>query len=125
MTECGKVIADNLVREGTIKFYVCYVDDTLLLVRRHDIDKVLKVFNEFDKNLRFTLINSRTKHHISWIQKYASMAQQFFEETLKLDSALTWSPLLCENGNPPESDHMLIKQRKYVQKKTFQKNFNQ
>ena len=26
MTECEKVIVDNLVKEGTIKFYVCYVD---------------------------------------------------------------------------------------------------
>ena len=28
MTECEKVIADNLVKEGTIKFYIRYVDDT-------------------------------------------------------------------------------------------------
>ena len=55
MKECEKVTADNLVREGTIKFYICYVDDTLLLVKRHDIDKVLKAFNEFDKNLGFTV----------------------------------------------------------------------
>ena len=27
MTECEKVIVDNLVKEGTIKFYVPYVDD--------------------------------------------------------------------------------------------------
>ena len=26
MTECEKVIVDNLVKEGTIKFYVCYVN---------------------------------------------------------------------------------------------------
>ena len=34
MTEFEKVIADNLVKEGTIKFYIRYVDDTLLLVKR-------------------------------------------------------------------------------------------
>ena len=54
MTACKKVIVGNLVNEGTITFHVRYVDDTLLLVKRQDIDKVLKAFNEFDKNLKFT-----------------------------------------------------------------------
>ena len=55
MTECEKVIVDNLVKEGTMKFYVRYVDDTLLLVKRQDIDKALKRFNGSDKNLEFTV----------------------------------------------------------------------
>ena len=29
MAECEKVIVDNLVKEGTMKFYVRYVDDEL------------------------------------------------------------------------------------------------
>ena len=29
MTECEKIIIDNLVKERTIKFYVRYVDGTL------------------------------------------------------------------------------------------------
>ena len=41
MMECEKVITDTLVKVGTIKFYVHYVDDTLVV--------------------------KRTKHHISWI----------------------------------------------------------
>ena len=53
MTECEKVIVDNLAKEGTIKFYVRYVDDTLLLVKLQGIVKVLKAFNGFDKNLKF------------------------------------------------------------------------
>ena len=51
MVKCKKVdnlIVDNLVKEGKIKFYVRYVDDTLLLVKQWDIDKVLKAFNGFD-----------------------------------------------------------------------------
>ena len=51
MVKCKKVdnlIVDNLVKEGKVKFYVCYVDDTLLLVKQWDIDKVLKAFNGFD-----------------------------------------------------------------------------
>ena len=67
MTECEKAIVDNLVKEGAIKFYVRYVDDTLYLVKRQDDDKVLKAFNEFGKKLSLPLINSRTKHHITWI----------------------------------------------------------
>ena len=55
MTECEKVIVHNLVKEGTIKFCVCYIDDTLLLVKRQDNDKVLKAFNWFDKNLKFSV----------------------------------------------------------------------
>ena len=61
-----KVIVDNLVKEGIIKFYVRYVDDTLLLVRRQDISKVLKAFNRFDKNLKFTVdkFENETSHFL-------------------------------------------------------------
>ena len=55
MTECEEVIVDNLVKERTIKFYVRYVDDILLLVKRQDIVKVLKAFNGFHKNLKFAV----------------------------------------------------------------------
>ena len=55
MKECEQIIADNLVKEGTIKFCIRYVDDTLLLVKRQDVDKVLKVINGFDQNLKFTV----------------------------------------------------------------------
>ena len=55
MTECEKVIVDNLVKEGTKKFYIRYVDETLLLVKHQDIDEVLKAFNGFDKNLKLTV----------------------------------------------------------------------
>ena len=66
MTACKKVIVDNLVKEGTITFHVSYVDDTLLLVKRQDIDKVLKAFNGFDKNLKFTVakFENETPHFL-------------------------------------------------------------
>ena len=66
MTECEKVIVDNLVKEGTIKFYVRYVDGTLLLVKRQDIDKVLQAFNGFDENLKFTVdkFENETPHFL-------------------------------------------------------------
>ena len=64
MTECEEVIVYNLVKEGTIKSYVRYVDDTLLLVKRQDIDKVSKAFNGFHKNLKFTVdrFQNKTAH---------------------------------------------------------------
>ena len=55
MTEYEKVIVDNLVNERIIKFYVPYVDGILLLFQRQHIEKVLKAFNGFDKNLKFTV----------------------------------------------------------------------
>ena len=67
MTECEKVIIDNLVKEGTIKFYVRYVDDTLLLVKCQYIEKMLKHLMGSRKTLSLPLINSRRKHHISSI----------------------------------------------------------
>ena len=66
MTECEKVTVDNLVKKGTIKFYINYVDDTLLLVKQQDIGKVLKAFNEFNKNLKFTVdrFKNETPHFL-------------------------------------------------------------
>ena len=64
MMECEKVIVENLVKEGTIKFYVSNVDDTLLLVKHED--KVLRAFNGFDNNLKFTVdkFDNETPHFL-------------------------------------------------------------
>ena len=40
---------------GTIKFYRRYVDDTLVLIKPHNIPSVFKKFNSLDKNLKFTV----------------------------------------------------------------------
>ena len=50
----------------SIKFYVCYVDDTLLLVKRQDIDKILKSVNGFDKNLNLIVdkFENETPHFL-------------------------------------------------------------
>ena len=55
MTECEKVIVDKLIEDGIIKFYIRYVDDTLLVIKRTDISYVLNKFNGFDNNLKFTI----------------------------------------------------------------------
>lgn len=53
MTELEKVIVDDLVRSGIVKFYRRYVDGTLISIKPF----VLNKFNSFDKNLRFTVDN--------------------------------------------------------------------
>ena len=55
------------INSGVIKFYSRYVDDTLLLVKRENIDFLLNKFHSFDRNIQLHMIHSRTNHHISLI----------------------------------------------------------
>ena len=56
MTECEKAIVNQLIENNIVKFYIRYVDDTLLVLREKDIDIVLNRFNNsFNKNLKFTV----------------------------------------------------------------------
>ena len=50
MTEYEKVIVNQLTENNIVKFYITYVDDTLLALRKKDIDIVLNKFNSFNKN---------------------------------------------------------------------------
>ena len=55
LTEFEKTVVSNLLKDGTIKYYRKYVDDTLVLIKLTDIPTVLEKFNKFDKNLQFTV----------------------------------------------------------------------
>ena len=55
MTEMERCVVDKLIESGKIKFYARYVDDTLLLVKPEDIDDILQQFNNFHRNLEFTV----------------------------------------------------------------------
>ena len=55
MTELERVVVDDLIKAGKIKFYARYVDDTLLLVKPDDVDEILNHFNKFHKNIEFTV----------------------------------------------------------------------
>ena len=55
LTEFEKVVVTPLMESGILKFYCRYVDDTLVLVKEDQIDKILKAFNSFHNNLRFTV----------------------------------------------------------------------
>ena len=54
MTELERVIVEPLTTSGKIKFYIRYVDDTLLLAKDEDIMYIFDKFNSFHKNLKFT-----------------------------------------------------------------------
>ena len=55
MTEFEKIVVSDLTNFGLIKFYIRYVDDTLLLAKEDDIDNIEQQFNGFDDNLKFTI----------------------------------------------------------------------
>ena len=55
MIECEKAIVDKLIEDDIIKFYVRYVDDTLLVIKRADISYILNKFNSFNDNPKFTI----------------------------------------------------------------------
>ena len=55
LTEFEENIVSNPLKDGTIKYYCRYVDDTLVLIKPADISTVLEKFNKFDKNLKFTV----------------------------------------------------------------------
>ena len=50
-----EVIVDQLKKDGIIKFYIRYLEDTLLVIKRTDISRVLNKLNSFDDNLKFTI----------------------------------------------------------------------
>ena len=55
MAELEREIIEPLIEDGTLKFYTRYVDDTLVLMKHNDIQKVLNKLNSYHKNLKFTV----------------------------------------------------------------------
>ena len=55
MTELESTVVKELVDKSIIKLYMRYVDDTLLLVKEKDINRIHKRLNSFDKNIKFTI----------------------------------------------------------------------
>ena len=54
MTALEKIILNDLSKDSVIKFYIRYIDDTFMLVKPENIDKILKKFNSFDKSIQCT-----------------------------------------------------------------------
>ena len=55
MTELEKAVVDQLIESGMIKFYIRYVDDTLVLAKPENFNDIQSKMNSFDKNLQFTI----------------------------------------------------------------------
>ena len=55
MTEFERLVLDKVIKDGLIKFYIRYVDDTLVKAEVEDIDNIIKQFNSFDKSIQFTI----------------------------------------------------------------------
>ena len=81
MTELEKAVVKKLIDEGTIKFYIRYVDDTLLLVKNEDVQRVLACFNSFDKNLKFTVDEFESKVHFLDIAIDKNETDVFYKKT--------------------------------------------
>ena len=54
MVELEARVIRPLINDGTIKFYTRFVDDTLLLLKEEDIERVKAALERFDSNLKFT-----------------------------------------------------------------------
>ena len=54
MTELENIIIKPLIADGTINFYSCFVDDTLLVMKPENASQVHKSLNKFDNSLCFT-----------------------------------------------------------------------
>ena len=55
MTELERVTVIPLITSGKIKFYMRYVDKTLLLLKEEDIKFIFDKFHSFHKNLKFAI----------------------------------------------------------------------
>ena len=54
MVELEAKVIRPLIEDGTIRFYTRFVDDTLLLLKEDDIERVKAELERFDSNLKFT-----------------------------------------------------------------------
>ena len=55
MTKLGRVLVETLITSGKIKFYIGYVDETLLLAKEEDTMFIFDKVNSFHKNLKFAI----------------------------------------------------------------------
>ena len=93
MTEVEKLVINSLVDEGIIKFYMRYVDDTLLLVRDEHVERVKTKLNSFDPNLNFTVDSFDSGVHFLDISIEQNRTDVYYKET-KLTNTLTFQVLL-------------------------------
>ena len=55
MTELEIKVLDSLFKDALLKFYICFRDNTLDLIKELNINKVLSKLNSFHPSLNFTV----------------------------------------------------------------------
>ena len=55
MTELERVVVNDLFKKEYLKFYIRFMDDMLVLMKKSDVPIVLQAPNGFHKNLNFTV----------------------------------------------------------------------
>ena len=55
MRELEKKIVKPMIESEKLKFYMRYVDDTLILAEEDDMNYIFGKFNSFHKNVKFTM----------------------------------------------------------------------
>ena len=55
MTELERVVVKDVFSKGYLKFYIRFMDDTLVLMKKFDVPIVLQALNGFHKNLDFIM----------------------------------------------------------------------
>ena len=63
MTECERLVEDKFIKDGLIKLYIRYADDTLrwqgdkedILNKEEDIDNIIKQSYSFNQSIQFSI----------------------------------------------------------------------
>ena len=81
MTELERVVVDKLVQSGIIKFYIRFVDDTLVLAKPENFDKIQNV-NSYDQNIQFTIDRFEdSRVHFLDIEINKTQTNLFYKDT--------------------------------------------
>ena len=62
VSEIETKILPEFLENGTVQFYRRYADDSACLIRKRHLPKLLKAFNQYDKNIKWlseTMINDK------------------------------------------------------------------
>ena len=81
MTELENVIVRNLLADRTVAFYARYVDDTLLLIRQENVQKVLMKLNSFHKSLNFSFDSFPDEVHFLEIKTEGNKTDIYRKDT--------------------------------------------
>ena len=82
MTELEHVVVKDLFNKGYLKFYIRYIDDTLVLMKKSDVTIVLQALNGFHKNLNFTVDNFEDKKvHFLGLLIHRNTTDMFYKYT--------------------------------------------